>query len=68
MMDQSTLAETIGPLCRPLVICQVGAIPLLYPLLEELGLPTEVNELRPTKADIDLGRLTVLLTLNLGKE
>lgn len=63
-MNQSTLAETMGPVLRPPVICQVGAIPLLYPILEELRLPTEVNELRPSKADIDLGRLTVLMTLN----
>jgi transposase len=63
-MGQSTLAETMGPLLRPPVICQVGAIPLLYPILEELGLQTEVNNLRPSKADIDLGRLTLLLTLN----
>jgi transposase len=54
----------MGPLLRPPVICQVGAIPLLYPILEELGLQVEVNDLRPSKADIDLGRLTLLFTLN----
>ena len=63
-MSQSTLAETMGPRLRPAVICQVGAVPLLYPILEELGLQTEVNDLRPSKADIDLGRLTLLFTLN----
>lgn len=63
-MGQSTLAETMGPLLRPPMICQVGAIPLLYPLLEELGLQTEVNALCPSKADIDLGRLALLFTLN----
>lgn len=63
-MNQSTLAETMGPMLRPPMICQVGAIPLLYPILEELGLQTEVNDLRPSKADIDLGRLTLLFILN----
>ncbi len=63
-MSQSTLAKTMGPMLRPPVICQVGAIPLLYPILEELGLQTEVNDLCPSKADIDLGRLTLLFTLN----
>jgi hypothetical protein len=63
-MNQSTLAKTMGPLFRPPLICQVGAIPLLYPILEELRLPSEVNELRPSKADIDLGRLTLLFILN----
>jgi transposase len=63
-MGQSTLAETMGPMLRPPVICQVGAIPLLYPILEELGLQTEVNDLCPSKADIDLGRLMLLFTLN----
>lgn len=63
-MGQSTLAETMGPLLRPPLICQVGAIPLLYPLLEELDLQTEVNALCPSKADIDLGRLALLFTLN----
>jgi hypothetical protein len=48
---------------RPPVICQVGAIPLLYPILEELAVQTEVNDLRRSKAAIDLGRLTLLVTL-----
>lgn len=63
-MSQFTLAETMRPMLRPPVICQVGAVPLLYPILEELGVQTEVNDLRPSKADIDLGRLGLLLTLN----
>jgi hypothetical protein len=45
-------------------MCQVGAIPVLYPILEELALQSEVNDLRPSKAAIELGWLTLLLTLN----
>jgi transposase len=63
-MGQSTLAETVGPMLRPPVICQVGAVPVLYPFLEALDLLAQVNDLRPSKAAIDLGRLTLLLTLN----
>lgn len=44
--------------------CQVGAIPLLYPLLEELRVRETVNALCPTRAHLDLGRLVEVLTLN----
>jgi len=63
-MSQPTLAETVGPLLRTPDICQVGAVPILYPILEGLGLRAEINVLRPSKADIDLGRIAILLTLN----
>lgn len=63
-MGQSTLAETLGPMLQAPDIRQLGALPVLYPILEALGLRDEVNILRPSKADIDLGRITLLLTLN----
>lgn len=63
-MSQSTLAETVGPLLRTPDICQVGALPILYPILEDLGLRAEINALRPSRAAIDLGRIALLLTLN----
>ena len=43
---------------------QVGAIPLLYPLQEELRIRQTINSLCPTRAHLDLGRLTEILTLN----
>ncbi len=43
---------------------QMGALPLLYPILEVLGVRQTVNELVPTEADIDLGRVVLLLTLH----
>ncbi len=63
-MSQLTLAESVAPLLQTPDICQVGALPVLYPILEDLGLQTEINALRPSKADIDLGRIVLLLTLN----
>ena len=43
---------------------QVGAIPLLYPLLEALQVRQIINGLAMTGADIDLGRMVEVLTLN----
>ena len=43
---------------------QVGAVPVVYPLLEELRVRETINALRQTGADIDLGRLVEVLTLN----
>lgn len=63
-MGQSTLAETLGPMLQAPDIRQLGAVPVLYPILEALGLRDEINTLRPSKADIDLGRIALLLTLN----
>lgn len=42
----------------------MGALPLLYPILKELAVRGTVNEVAPTKADIDLGRIVMLLVLN----
>jgi len=63
-MSQQTLAETLSPLLRTPDVRQVGALPILCPILEDLGLRAEINKLRPSKADIDLGRIAILLTLN----
>jgi transposase len=43
---------------------QVGAVPVIYPILEELRVRDTINALRQTGADIDLGRLVEILTLN----
>lgn len=60
----TTQAEELGGAMVALRPRQIGALPLLYPILEELAVRQVVNELVPTKADIDLGRIVVLLTLN----
>jgi transposase len=43
---------------------QVGIVPLIYPLMEALQLRGTINRLCWTKADIDIGRLVEVLTLN----
>ena len=43
---------------------QVGAIPIVYPLLETLRIRETINELRGSKAKIDIGRLIEVLVLN----
>ncbi len=63
-MSQHTLAESVGPLLQTPDICQIGGLAVLYPILEDLGLQAEINARRPSKAKIDLGRITLLLTLN----
>jgi hypothetical protein len=42
----------------------VGALPLLYPILETLGLRSIVNVLCPSQADLDLGLVILWLVLN----
>jgi hypothetical protein len=39
---------------------QIGALPVVYPILETLGLREIVNGLRCTRADIDLGHIAEL--------
>ena len=43
---------------------QVGAIPVVYPLLEALGVRQIINSLGINGADIDLGRVVEMLILN----
>ena len=43
---------------------QVGVVPLIYPLLEALRIRETINRLCWTKAEIDIGRLVEVLTLN----
>jgi len=43
---------------------QIGALPLVYPILTALHVRQTTNDLAPSQADIDLGRIVELLTLN----
>jgi len=60
----TTPAGQPGSAIKALHPRQMGALPLLYPILSNLEVRQTVNELVPTEADIDLGRIVVLLTLN----
>jgi transposase len=63
-MIKRTIAEVLGKELGSCQTRQIGALPVAYPILETLGLRQVVNELRYTRADIDLGRIAELLTLN----
>lgn len=43
---------------------QMGALPLVYPILTDLAVRRTVNELVASEADVDLGQVVVLLVLN----
>jgi hypothetical protein len=57
-------AEYLGQAIRALRPRQMGALPLVYPILTDLEVRQTTNALVPSQADIDLGRVVVLLTLN----
>jgi len=42
----------------------IGALPLVYPILTALQVRQIVNEVVPNQAEVDVGQLVVLLTLN----
>lgn len=63
-MHQEPLADALHrAISRPQTL-QLGAIPLLYPLLEELGLRDIVNAVCATQAEVDLGLVAQVLVLN----
>lgn len=43
---------------------QIGALPVLLPILDALALRARTNALVPSQAAVDLGQILVLLTLN----
>jgi transposase len=57
-------AEQLGQAITSLRPRQMGAIPLVYPILADLGVRQITNDLVPSEADIDMGRVVMLLTLN----
>ena len=63
-MGNPTLADTVRRAIRQPDTLRLGAIPLLYPILDSLGLRDIVNELCPSEADLDLGRVMLVLVLN----
>ena len=63
-MDGETLADRFASVSQRPQAHQLGAVPLVLPILEGLGLCATVNRLRPSKAAVDLGCLALLLALN----
>ena len=63
-MSETTWADRVAAATSHSTPHQVGAIPVLYPLLEAMQVRETINALRWTKADVDLGRVVEILTLN----
>jgi len=63
-MNEPLLADTVRRAICQSDALQLGAIPLLYPILDSLGLRGTINELCPTGADLDIGRVMLVLVLN----
>lgn len=59
-----TLAQVVDWLTRHQYAYQVGALPLLYALLETLQVGTIINRHCPTKAQVDHGTVSMVLILN----
>ena len=57
-------AKQLGQAITSLHPRQIGALPLVYPILADLGVRQVTNELVPSEADIDMGRIVLVLTLN----
>jgi transposase len=62
-MDTSQ-AEELGRAIVAIQPRQIGALPLVYPILDALHVCSTTNALVPSQADLDLGRVVVLLVLN----
>ena len=57
-------ARQFGQAIRGLQPRQMGALPLIQPILTDLQVRETVNRLLPSQADVDLGQVVVLLVLN----
>jgi len=59
-----TLAEVIGVLTRRSVARYLGALPVLYVLLEQVQVRAIINRYCPTESPVDHGAVTLVLVLN----
>lgn len=57
-------SKRLGHAIRALQPRQLGALPLIQPILTDLQVREAVNRLLPSQADVDLGQVVVLLVLN----
>jgi transposase len=57
-------AEKLGREIIGLYPRKIGGLPLVYPVMQDLRIGEMTNRLVPSQADIDLGRIVELLTLN----
>lgn len=59
-----TLAQVVNWLTTQQHAYQIGALPVLYALLETLQVSHIINRYCPTKADVDHGTVSIVLVLN----
>jgi hypothetical protein len=57
-------AENLGRAIVAIQPRQIGALPLVYPILDALHVCSSMNALVPSQADVDLGCVVLLLVLN----
>ena len=57
-------AQELGQAIVAICPRQIGALPLVYPILDSLHVCQTTNALVPSQADVDLGRVVLLLVLN----
>jgi transposase len=57
-------AEELGQVIAAIRPKQIGALPLVYPVLDALQVCAATNTLVASQADVDLGRIVLLLVLN----
>jgi transposase len=57
-------AEQFGQAIKGVRPREMGALPLVYPILYDLQVRRITNAQVPSQADVDLGQIVVLLTLN----
>ena len=63
-MTERTMAEAFGEALVSQTTRKVGALAVVYPIVESLELRETVNGLIRRRADVDLGRIAEWLTLN----
>ncbi len=57
-------SDRVGQAIKALQPRQMGALPLIQPILTALQVRATVNTLLPSQADVDMGQMVVLLVLN----
>jgi len=63
-MEDDALASTVRQAIGRTHTLTLGALPLFYPILDTLDLRGIVNAVCPSEADLDLGVVALVLTLN----
>ena len=63
-MENVCQAATFEQTIRVQIAHQLGAAPLLLPLLEDLRVPDIVNQFCPNRSDVDTGTIAIGMVLN----